>query len=150
MSLYESHDVDTGYWVKATREDDGSPVHGEVRQVTEPTPERGGRPGVEVLVEAGTPREEKVWVPLERVTSADRPLSLIAQDIHKDWGGKLHAHHPARPYVEAMSTMGSMHDRFGEDDAKDIVLRFLVNASGWRGEVARHVKAELKRMAGVK
>jgi hypothetical protein len=36
------------------------------------------------------------------------------------------------------------------DTAKSIVLYFLSNASSWRGEKAKSIKAELKKMVGLK
>jgi hypothetical protein len=36
------------------------------------------------------------------------------------------------------------------DSAKSIVLYFLANANTWRGEKARAIKVELKKIAGVK
>lgn len=53
--------------------------------------------------------------------------------------------HPANPYWQAMSQMQSVEDSYGYDSGREIVLRFLGNATGWRGETARLVKAELKR-----
>jgi hypothetical protein len=41
-------------------------------------------------------------------------------------------------------------EMYGYDTGKSVVLYFLSNATSWRGEVARRVKAELKSMAGVK
>jgi hypothetical protein len=43
-----------------------------------------------------------------------------------------------------------MADSFMLDSALSIVSYFLANASGWRGEDARRIKAELKSMAGIK
>jgi hypothetical protein len=39
-----------------------------------------------------------------------------------------------------------MKDTYGHDSAEDIVLRFLCNATGWRGEDARGIKKELNDM----
>lgn len=75
---------------------------------------------------------------------SQRPLSVIAREIRENWPKPYFG---AVPYLDAMSRLGSISDRYGEDDAAMIVLYFLSNASGWRGEVARRVKAELKAMA---
>ena len=58
----------------------------------------------------------------------------------------------ARPYIEALSGIESRdpNARFGYEDAKGLILYFLSNATAWRGETAREVKAELKKIAGVK
>lgn len=74
----------------------------------------------------------------------DRPLSAIAADIRKDWTKPNFA---AVPYLDAMATLNSIDDRYYEDSAKSIVLYFLSNATTWKGEVARTIKAELKRIA---
>jgi hypothetical protein len=49
-----------------------------------------------------------------------------------------------------METLNSIHDNYYFDSAHSIVLYFLSNAQGWRGEDARRIKAELKQMAGLK
>lgn len=74
-----------------------------------------------------------------------RPLCEIAADIRKDWGTKVNF--AAKPYLDAMASLNSMEDKYGWDDAKSIVLYFLSNASTWRGDTAKRIKAELKAMA---
>jgi len=76
-----------------------------------------------------------------------RPLYTIASEIRKDWKP---VHGDAAPYVVAMSSLNSINDNYIMDSGKEIVLRFLSNASSWRGDVARRVKKELKSMAGLK
>ena len=49
-----------------------------------------------------------------------------------------------------MATMDSIDEDFGYDSGASIVLYFLANANTWRGDTARRVKAELKRMAKVR
>ena len=73
-----------------------------------------------------------------------RPLYEIANDIRKDWGGKMYF--GAKPYVQAMGTLSSINDDYGMDSAKSIVLYFLANAQSWRGQKAREIKTELKTM----
>lgn len=72
-----------------------------------------------------------------------RPLSAIANEIRKDW---KKVYFGAVPYLAAMATMDSPRDNFGADDGKSIVLYFLSNASTWRGETAKRIKAELKAL----
>jgi hypothetical protein len=72
-----------------------------------------------------------------------RSLSQIAAEIDHDWDRVNYA---ARPYLEAMSEMSDVSDNYMHDDGVSIVLRFLGNATSWRGETARRVKAELKEM----
>ena len=74
-----------------------------------------------------------------------RPLYEIASEIRKDWGSKVN--YAAKPYLEAMECLNSITDKYGYDSAKSVVLYFLSNASTWRGDTAKRVKAELKAMA---
>jgi hypothetical protein len=76
-----------------------------------------------------------------------RPLYEIAAEIRKDWKKPYFG---AVPYLEAMSSLGSINENYGADSAKSVVLYFLSNASTWRGEIAKRVKKELKAIAGVK
>jgi hypothetical protein len=76
-----------------------------------------------------------------------RPLYRIAADIRADWQ-PLSPH--ARPYIMAMGELVNIHDSYGADSAKSIVLYFLSNAGTWKGQTARTIKAELKSLAGVR
>lgn len=91
----------------------------------------------------------------ETVTTAAeslRPLHVIADEIFADWKtmrekGEMH---PAYPYADSMRSLDSIEDRYVLDSGEGIVRYFLANAGGWRGDVARRVKAELKSMVDVK
>ena len=72
-----------------------------------------------------------------------RPLYEIAREIRKAWT-KVSSY--AEPYLEAMESLDSINDNYYFDSGKSIVLYFLSNASTWRGEDARRIKAELKEM----
>ena len=72
-----------------------------------------------------------------------RSLYEIASEIRKDWKPVSPY---AKPYLDAMAQLGSVNDQYGYDSAKSIVLYFLSNASSWRGEKARQIKAELKNL----
>ena len=76
-----------------------------------------------------------------------RPLYEIAREIRKDL---KNVYFGAVPYLDAMSTLDSIEDNYMFDSGKSVVLYFLSNASTWRGETAKRVKAELKKMAGLK
>ena len=80
-------------------------------------------------------------------TTTARPLYEIASEIRKDW---TKVYFGAVPYLEAMATLNSIDEDYMFDSAKSIVIYFLSNATTWRGETARRVKAELKKMAGLK
>ena len=73
-----------------------------------------------------------------------RELNKIAADIEQKWQNVNYA---ARPYLDAMHTLKSIDDKYYADSAESVVLYFLSNAKGWRGENARTIKAELKAIA---
>ena len=73
-----------------------------------------------------------------------RTIRRIAREIESDWEGKVNF--AARPYLDAMHTLASVNDSFGADSAHSVVLYFLANATTWRGDTARRVKAELNKM----
>lgn len=72
-----------------------------------------------------------------------RPIYEIALEISRDWKKPYFG---AVPYLDAMRSLNSVTDNFHQDSAKSVVLYFLSNASTWRGETAKRVKAELKAM----
>jgi hypothetical protein len=87
------------------------------------------------------------------ISAETRPLSVIATEIRKDWratakGGKIYF--GAVPYLEAMDKLNNITDNYYMDSGKDMVLYFLSNATTWKGETARRVKSELKKMCGIK
>jgi hypothetical protein len=69
-------------------------------------------------------------------------LNQIAALIYKDWKSVNYA---AKPYLEAMSSLKSVSEMYGADSGTSIVAYFLLNASSWRGDVAKAVKKELQR-----
>lgn len=81
-------------------------------------------------------------------TQTHRPLYVIAKEIRKDWGSKVNF--GAKPYLEALSTLDKITDAYMMDSAKSIIIYFLSNASSWRGDTAKRIKAELKQIAGIK
>lgn len=76
-------------------------------------------------------------------TTKTRPLYEIAADVRKTWPKVNYA---AEPYLDAMADLNSITGNYGMDSADSIVRYFLSNASTWRGDDARRVKAELKAM----
>ena len=76
-----------------------------------------------------------------------RPLYDIAQEIYQDWRP---VHPYAKPYLEAMSTLNSIDDNYMMDSGRSIVSYFLSNASQWKGETAKRIKIELKKMLGMR
>lgn len=76
-----------------------------------------------------------------------RPLYEIAKEIRQDWKKPYFG---AVPYLYAMLQLDSIKEDFYDDNAETIVMYFLANATTWRGETARRIKAELKQLAGIK
>lgn len=72
-----------------------------------------------------------------------RTLTEIAADILRTWPKPYFG---AIPYIQAMATMTGINDAYGMDSGRSIVTYFLSNATTWRGEDARRIKAELKSM----
>ena len=72
-----------------------------------------------------------------------RPLYEIARDIRRDWRP---IYFGAVPYLAAMGQMDTVAENYGNDSGKSVILYFLANANGWRGDVARRVKMELRLM----
>ena len=72
-----------------------------------------------------------------------RTLSTIARDISRDW---TKPYFGATPYLDAMHSLQSIHDKYYFDTAESVVRYFLANATTWKGETARAIKAELKAM----
>ena len=81
---------------------------------------------------------------MSNVKKKTRELHVIALEIQKDWGEKVK--YSAVPYLNAMKQLRSINDDYYYDSAASIVRYFLSNASGWRGEKAKAIKAELKGM----
>jgi hypothetical protein len=73
----------------------------------------------------------------------ERSLSAIALAIRLDWKKVNYA---AKPYLDAMTCLGTMGDKYGYDGADSIVIYFLGNAQTWKGEKAKAIKLELKNM----
>lgn len=84
----------------------------------------------------------------QALATAPRPLHVIAADIRKAWQPKVNF--AAKPYLDAMAELDTINDNYYLDSAKSVVLYFLANAQTFRGEQAKALKAELKKMAGVK
>lgn len=77
------------------------------------------------------------------MTHENRSIRSIALDIESEWPKVNYA---ARPYLDAMLELNSINDKYYEDSAKSVILYFLSNASSFRGERAKVLKAELKAL----
>ena len=74
-----------------------------------------------------------------------RPVYEIAREIKADWKKVNYA---AVPYLNAMESLDSINDNYMYDSGKSVVRYFLGNAGSWRGQKAREIKAELRKMCG--
>ena len=74
-----------------------------------------------------------------------RTFAEIAREIKQTW---KNVYFGAEPYLQAMAVIDSddKHASYMVETAEDIVIYFLANATYWRGEDARRIKAELKSM----
>jgi hypothetical protein len=72
-----------------------------------------------------------------------RLIYQIAKEIRSDW---TKVNYGAEPYLEAMSSLNSINDKYYLDDAREIIMYFLANAQTWKGEKAREIKKELNQM----
>lgn len=78
-----------------------------------------------------------------KTINAARPLYTIARDIRRAWPKVNFA---AVPYLDAMGALNSINDKYIYDDGRGIVRYFLANATAFRGDTAKALKAELKAM----
>ena len=76
-----------------------------------------------------------------------RPIYQIARDIVRAWPKPYFG---AVPYLRALHGLEDGQSSYGYDAARSVVMYFLVNASTFRGPVAKALKAELKSAVGVK
>ena len=80
-------------------------------------------------------------------TVQHRPISEIAADIRKEWSKIGNGvHYAAKPYLDAMFSLTTIQDNYIHDSGSSVVLYFLSNATSFRGEKAKALKAELKAM----
>ena len=75
--------------------------------------------------------------------TATRSIATIAADIRKDW---KKVYFGAVPYLDAMGSLDKITDSYFYDSAESVVLYFLSNASTWKGDTARRIKAELNTL----
>ena len=72
-----------------------------------------------------------------------RKIYEIASEIRRDWKKPYFG---AVPYLQAMQQLNEVTDNYYFASGESIVRYFLANASTWKGETARRIKAELKTM----
>ena len=72
-----------------------------------------------------------------------RPIYEVAREINSVWSN---VYFGARPYLNAMFSLISITDKYGYDEATEIIQYFLANATSFRGAEARRIKAELMNL----
>ena len=87
----------------------------------------------------------------QAATASTRPICEIAAEIQRDWNsiGKG-VGYAAKPYLEALLTLATPEDVYYCDTGKSCALYFLSNATSYRGENAKRLKAELKEAYGIR
>jgi hypothetical protein len=74
----------------------------------------------------------------------DRPLYEVAAEIKRDYRAQgKPVFYAAVPYLDALSMLDKITDRYFEDSALSVITYLVSNLGTWRGETARRVKAEL-------
>lgn len=76
-----------------------------------------------------------------------RYIYRIAGDVIEHWrkkDGTPSVYFGAVPYLSAMQGLSTIDESYGQDNARGIVTYFLSNATTFRGEHARRLKAELR------
>jgi len=74
-----------------------------------------------------------------------RSIAVIAREIRADWKKPYFG---AVPYLDAMCELNSINDNYYYDSGESVVRYFLANSNTWRGDKAREIKAELKKLLG--
>jgi uncharacterized lipoprotein YddW (UPF0748 family) len=72
-----------------------------------------------------------------------RPIYEIAAEIKQLW---KKVYFGAVPYLDAMLSLTDKNSNYYYDSATSVVTYFLANASTWRGDDAKRIKAELKEI----
>ena len=75
-----------------------------------------------------------------------RPLHEIARETLRNPSLKGNARTYAEPYLSAMLTLDNVTEFYGADSGRGIVAYALANLQTWRGDDARRIKAELKKL----
>ena len=76
-------------------------------------------------------------------TGSTRSIRDIAKEIQQDW---TKVNYAAKPYLSAMMSLDKITDTYYADDAESVIRYFLSNATSWRGETAKRIKAELNKL----
>ena len=77
-----------------------------------------------------------------------RSLSEIGREIQQECADKKFYVY-AKPYVEPMLSLDSIYGNYYADSAASVVRYALSNLTGWKGDKARAIKAELNSMLDI-
>lgn len=92
-------------------------------------------------------KNERIKAMEQTAQPAQRPIYEIAADIKREWSKLGKGVSPyAKPYLDAMFSLTTIQDNYILDSGSSVVLYFLSNATSFRGERAKQLKAELKAM----
>jgi hypothetical protein len=72
-----------------------------------------------------------------------RTIAAVATEVKQLW---KNVYFGAKPYLDAMTTLKDKNSTYGQDSATSIVLYFLSNATTFKGEDAKRIKLELKKI----
>jgi len=87
----------------------------------------------------------KVLGEMTKPEKVERPLFEIAREIRKEW---KNVYFGAVPYLDAMSTLSTINDKYYMDSADSIVRYFISNADHWKGDTSLRILNELRVMIG--
>jgi hypothetical protein len=83
----------------------------------------------------------------ESIQLDGKSIATIANMILKDWRKqKSGVYFGAKPYLQAMLSMNTIDDNYGQESGRSIINYFLANAGTWRGEEAKRIKLHLKKL----
>lgn len=71
-----------------------------------------------------------------------RSLGELARLVAEHW---VDIDPAARQYLDAWASCEDLQDKYGADNASELIARFLACAGAWQGPAAREVKKELRR-----
>jgi hypothetical protein len=115
---------------------------------------KGHEPYLEGQMKGFSRHSAEVVNQMTQTQTQTRSLNAIAREIAREWRdpktGQSKVWFGAKPYLDAMMSLDSIDDMYGCDSALSIVAYFLANASTFRGDAAKRLKAELKAIAGIK
>lgn len=79
------------------------------------------------------------------VNAGPRTIKAIVSDVITTWGDKLPTvGYAAKPYLEALTTVETTEEYYGDDKAEHLLRYALSNMAQFKGQRARELKEELR------